>query len=350
MIKSFLYVARSTTDQKAIRNHVYKVGISTNPSARIRTLGSSGSTETYESIVELPLPFLVKDTHILVHRMIREYVLYSNVELQSKYTEIFGQEHLGGLKRRREIVMFGHTFSVTKVKNLFRRVMTDINPAKDDLYVCRDVSCVSSQRCDVCTKFIKSLWNSIAYQKTSLYRDPLSSFSPTQTRKRKLDLLTKVESKFVRMMNERRPSVSSANNRKRRRRGERIWNGPDVNGYWLLRPSSSMIKKGHRFLIGKVKSNDTELRSSRIQWWSPSVNADAGQMTESTFFQDTKDGTHFSDLDEIAWDNGGWQQCIRMTGGKHRKAKQIWKIDRPTILDCIQQWTSRRYVIRRMNI
>jgi hypothetical protein len=342
MLHSYLYVTRSITNQKALRHHVYKVGISTDPYTRIRTLGSAGSTETYEPIVVLPLPCGVKDTHILAHRMVKKFVLFSSETLQRQYAKIFGKEHLHALKRRRELVMFGSGFSLTRVKSLFQRVLRDIstvghkNHTKKGLYVCRDTSCTSIIRCGVCTKFIRSVWNGIAYQKSSMYRDPLASFGQSLTRKRKLELLEKVEAKFVKMTEER------PTKRTRRRQPDPRWQGPMVDEYWLLRPNISMIRSGHRFLIGKVVSNNDDLRTSRVQWWLPRnvTGLQNMRMAVDTIF--VEDNT-ISPLMELPWDNGGWQRSIRMTRSDY---KQIWKVDGPTVIDFVKRWTSRSCGVR----
>jgi hypothetical protein len=164
---NYLYIARSRSDPNAKKHNVYKVGHSSNPLNRIRTLAGSASTETYEPILILALPAYVKDIHILSHRCIQQFVVHQHERLQSKYIDIFGAGHADGIKRRRELVMFGPRYAVSKMKDLFRRVVGSIT-SRTGTYLCKDRECIindGTSSCAVCIKVTQSLFNCITYQK-----------------------------------------------------------------------------------------------------------------------------------------------------------------------------------------
>ena len=290
MSPNYLYIARSQSDPDVKKYNVYKVGHSSRPLERIRTLGGSGSTETYEAILIVALPQHVKDLHILSHRCIQKFVVYRHETMRSKYTSIFGQGHANGIKRRREIVMFGQRFSVSKIKELFRRVVENISSQTGN-YSCTDTDCASTggaTDCAVCVKFTNSLMNRISYQKGLRARSSL--------RKRKRILET-VETQLVAMISAKKK--------------QRKWKGPCVGAFWILRPDADMVQRGFRFRVVRVISNDKRRRVSTIQGWCGGTDGGGvGGFSLISILQSrfTNDG----DVDILSWDQNEWQCIVQM--------------------------------------
>lgn len=81
MTTHYLYVAHTPSDRHSDRHHVYKVGYSTCPLDRIRTLGGSVSTVDYEPLLVLDIPSTVKDIHVLAHHLVDPHVMYRREHL-----------------------------------------------------------------------------------------------------------------------------------------------------------------------------------------------------------------------------------------------------------------------------
>jgi hypothetical protein len=107
-----------------------------------------------------------------------------------------------------------------------------------------------------------------------------------------------------------------------------------------------MVAAGHRFLLGVIKSNNLRKRSSLVQWWSPVEGNDPSRdvytTVDLTFHQDTRDGLPYKFLDEIAWDCGGWQSCIRLKSSTRKGHLHIWERDKGTIFHYVDQWEFER--------
>jgi hypothetical protein len=287
MYTNYLYIARSQSDPNMKKHNVFKVGHSSQPLERIRTLGGSASTETYEPILIVALPSCVKDIHILAHRYIQQYVVHRHEMLQSKYVSVFGKSHANGIKRRREIVMFGPRFPVSRIKDLFRRVVDNIR-SQTGKYICKDQECVvmggGASYCAVCTKFTNSLLNCISYQKG---RGALLK------RRR---VLESVEAQLLSMM-------TVKNKRKK-------WQGPSVGSFWIIRPDSDLQQRGYRFMVVRILSNDKRDRTSKIQVWSPSDTGSLVSTLQSRFTRDIESPTCSSE--EIEWNRSGWKCVVQM--------------------------------------
>lgn len=192
----YLYVARSVSSAEARKHHVYKVGQSTQPLVRIRTLGGAVSTETFEPVLVVELPTHLRDTHVLAHPMISPYVVKQHRRLVARYLAIFGSSHALGIRRRREIIMFGTRFSVKRVRDLFTTIVGDMTCTSGH-YICSNSGCIANtgttSYCAVCVKFIDSVMNCIAYQKTKC--------ATRGDKKRKRErILASVEAQFMRMV------------------------------------------------------------------------------------------------------------------------------------------------------
>jgi hypothetical protein len=281
MTKQYLYVAHARSDRRIDKHHVYKVGYSTRPLDRIRTLGGSVSTVTYEPLLVLELPSAVKDIHVLAHRLVDPFVVYRHEGLQTKFLSIFGPEHQEGIKRRRELVMFGAHYTRSRVKALFRRIVASMCSPMGT-YLCKDETCLSMggvSYCGVCKKFLNSLVNCITYQ-SGVSKQAVGH-------KRSLE---DADSLFVAMLEQTR-------NQKKRK-----WVGPGIGVFWILRPDIGVLKTGCHFLVARVQSRCTSKRTSRIQWWSCTSGDDLDPAAKFTADPD---------LDTLSWDGGGWQCSIR---------------------------------------
>ena len=56
MCSDFLYIAQNTTDRKAVKHHIYKVGYSKDPEKRVSMLSGSASTDVYRLVFKIKLP------------------------------------------------------------------------------------------------------------------------------------------------------------------------------------------------------------------------------------------------------------------------------------------------------
>jgi hypothetical protein len=372
----YLYVARNQTSLSSRKHHVFKVGHSSRPYERIQDLGGSGSTDTYEAILVLPLPRSVKDSHVLSHRLIQPFVIHRHERLQKRYLSIFGACHADGIRRRRELVMFGSGYSTKRVMELFRQVVASMSSrAKKNgvsSYVCTDASCIASGRglsllyCDVCTKYVQSSLSHVTYHRSRLHAQRGSTTLASkvvrmQTKKRLRQAVADMDATFSSLLQspgarrvvgelelELELEVSSPSSRSTKRRrvsvlpSPPIWEGPAVDAFWIMRPDADMVAAGHRFLLGLVKSNDVRKRSSLVQWWSPVDGDDPSRDVETTvdltFHQDTRDGLPYKHLDELAWDHGGWQSCIRMKSSKRKGQRSIWEKDKEMLFQYVVQW------------
>jgi hypothetical protein len=297
----YIYVAQSRTNKLTRKHHVYKVGYSNTPHMRVDSLAGSGSTETYELVLMLPLPDGMRDSQVLAHALLQPFVLYKNADKQKRYISIFGGDHAVGIKKRREIVMFGHRFTRLRVKSLFRRVIRDITDTHST-YMCKNEHCISNNGetyCLVCKKFIRSICNRMSRHYENMYTKK-TNMKETEN---ELHVLENIANKFDLMIN----SV-------------RRWNGPKVGEYWLFRASTSMMQNGHRFHIGLIKKNEDNNRSSRIQWWGSSQN---GTLARSVF---TPERTNHP-LEEISWDYDCWLSSVCMKRGIKKGSKMIRKLD-----------------------
>jgi hypothetical protein len=278
----YLYVAQACSDARLKKHHVYKVGYSTQPLERVHTLGGSGSTESYEIILVLELPSALKDSHVLAHRRLDPFVVHRHEDLQSKYTALFGSGHNNGVRRRREIVMFGQQYTLSRVKSLFRRIVSNMR-SPTGTYQCHDGTCLATggvAYCDVCSKYMKSLVNSMTYQS--------GVSSQISGRKRTLE---DMDTLFTTM-------IEQAREHKKQR-----WHGPTIGDFWVLRPTVNLLKSGCRFLVARVQSLNKSKRTSRVQWWSCSTDDDMD--VKAKFTPDVE-------TDTLSWDGGGWQCHIRM--------------------------------------
>ena len=277
MLTNYLYIARSQADPKAKRHNVFKVGHSAHPLERIRTLGGSVSTDTYEPILIVALPRHVKDLHILSHRYIQKFVVCRHEHMRSKYMSVFGQGHADGIKRRREIVMFGPSFAVSRIKDLFRQVVNNISSQKGN-YVCTDSECMANggvSDCAVCLKFTTSLLNCISYQNDKNTRVTLHK------RRR---VIESVQAQLITLMSEKQT--------------RKPWKGPSVGSFWLLRP----------FRMVRILSNKKRKRSSRVQVWEPSAVKSPSTLVhtlQSRF-------TYAVENDTLDWDQSAWQCVVHM--------------------------------------
>jgi hypothetical protein len=279
--RNYLYLAQALSDPRLKTHHVFKVGYSTNPQDRIKTLGGSGSTVTYKTILVLELPSGVKDIHVLAHHKLDPFVVYRHTELQARYLAVFGPGHRPGLHRRREIVMFGPQYTLQRVKALFRRVVTGMySPA--GTYQCTEESCLSAggvAYCGVCVKFMKSLVNTLTYQS--------GVSSRSDARKRCLDGADVLFSTVARQIHARK---------------RHKWDGPIIGVFWVFRPTINLLATGRQFLVARVQSRNERKRTSRVQWWS-CATTDIPDL-RSKFTPETN-------IDTLSWDGGGWQCDIR---------------------------------------
>ena len=281
MTTHYLYLARALSDPRTKKHNVYKVGHSIQPMDRVNTLGGSGSTVTYQTLLVLKLPSAVKDIHVLAHRMIDPFVVHRHEDVQAQYIAIFGRGHTEGIKRRREIVLFGEHYTLSRIKTLFRRVVASMS-SPSGTYKCTDENCISTggaSYCGVCTKFMKSLVNSITYQS--------GVSSQAGGRKRALD---HADSLFATILEQTREQKKHK------------WLGPGIDEFWILRPDIRLLKTGCRFLVAHVQTRSVKKRTSRVQWWSCTTNDDMD--TTAKFTPD-------SGTDILSWDGGGWQCNIR---------------------------------------
>ena len=293
---NYLYIAQSQTDGLKKKYNVYKVGHSSQPLERIRALAGSASTETYAPILILALPHYVKDIHILSHRYIQQFVVHRHEELQSKYVAIFGAGHADGLKRRRELVMFGPRYAVSKIRALFRKIIDAVS-SSTGTYVCQDSECLANNGasyCAVCTKFTRSLFNCIAYQKGRQQKHFAS-------RKRQRALQS-VETRLVSLLTHKP-------NRQQQ------WKGPAIGAFWILRPDTELRQLGYRYLIVRVLSNNRRARTSDVQEWSHSGTDTASLVstlqTKFTTVSNTEEG-HALCSNTVPWDQGEWQCVVYM--------------------------------------
>lgn len=305
MLPNYLYIAQAQADPNVKKHNVYKVGQSAHPLERIRTLGGSGSTDTYEPILIVALPRHVKDTHILSHRCIQKFVVGRHEDMRSKYITIFGSGHATGLKRRREIVMFGHRYAVSRIKDLFRQVVKNVSSRKGN-YVCMDTACVSNggpSDCAVCLKFTSSLLNCISYQKEVNKRFLL------QKHRR---ILESVETKLIALM---------AAKKKRK-----PWKGPSVGSFWLVRPENETMCR-----VVRITSNDKRNRSSGVCGWEPRETVqNLIQTLQSRFIEDDNGSTN------LGWDRSGWKCVVEM-----RRFNTFGRIQNVSdVRYGIQQWSS----------
>ena len=277
----FLYVAYCTSDTRFGANHIYKVGHSQTPVERIRSLGGSGSTETYAPLLILPLPTYVKDLHVLVHRSIAKYVVHSHPALQDKYLALFGVGHADGLRRRRELVMFGKTFSRSRIKALFRRAVQSVQSDTGG-YRCSDATCVSNQgaaHCTVCVTFIRSLLNSIKCQ----------SLSSALGRKA-------AEAQLVQLLSTTRRSQ---------------WAGPARGSFWAVHTTA------RRLVLVQVHTVDRRRRRSEVSLWTP-VEEDRSDVLKSRFTCDATQRTT-----TMSWDTGHWRCCVSLLHGRIRNPAEV---------------------------
>ena len=305
---NYLYIARSKSDPNAKKHSVYKVGHSSRPLDRIRTLAGSASTETYEPILILALPAYVKDVHILSHRSIQRFVVHQHVVLQSKYIDIFGAGHADGIKRRREIVMFGLRYAVSKMKDLFRRVVGSIT-SRTGAYMCKDSECIvndGTSSCSVCSKFTQSLFNCITYQKR------LQQSCHKRTR-----VIEAAETRLVSMLTHK-------HNRKK-------WDGPTVGSFWIMRPDVSMRRLGYRYLIVRIISNNKRTRISSVQEWSHS-GTDQASLVNTLQSRFTTDNIYSN----VHWDQASWQCVVYMR--RFRSFCRLLNVS--DVMYIAQQWPS----------
>ena len=275
----YLYVAQCKSDSRFKKHHIYKVGQSTMPLDRIRALGGSGSTETYEPLCILELPTYVKDIHVLVHRAIHPFVVCRHAALRTKYLSIFGTGHTDGLRRRRELVMFGETFSSTRVKSIFKRAVSSLQ-SKNGEYNCSNVTCASnsgSAYCAVCVTFTRSLINGLKYQSL---RSALGRRA--------------VVARLARLL--------STNNKT-------PWRGPSVGSFWAL---TSTVRKTDIQII-QVQTVDKRRRTSAVVVWTPSsVDGDVSRMLNSRFICPDEHASA-----SLPWDSGQWSCCVDMLQFSH---------------------------------
>lgn len=288
MSPNFLYLARSQTDPTMRKHNVYKVGHSKEPMERIRKLAGSASTETFEPILIVALPNYVKDAHVLSHRDIQPFVVHRQHELQAKYITVFGKGHREGLTRRRELVMFGPRFALSRIKALFRRVVDSIS-SHAGTYVCTDRACAGTggtAYCEVCTKFTQSLLNSATYHNKRLHK--------RSSRRNRRNILASVQNQLQTLM----PSV-----RKRKQ-----WQGPALGSFWMLRPDPDLRQLGYRFLIVRVLSNDNTHRKSQVQGWAHS-GTDTASLVRTLQSKFTEDSPMCS-VEDIRWDQQSVWECL----------------------------------------
>lgn len=160
----FFYIARSRVNEVARKYHIYKAGCSMNPQARIRNLGGAISTDTFEPLLIIKLPLHVRDTHILAHRLVHPFVVSQHEKLTRKYLSLFGAKHLAGIRRRRELLLFGTRYTLKHIKQLFAKVVRDMT-SRHGVYKCREHTCGGQNPlCGVCVKYTATLLNKRLYR------------------------------------------------------------------------------------------------------------------------------------------------------------------------------------------
>jgi hypothetical protein len=254
---------------------------------RVRMLGGSGSTVSYETLLVLQLPSAVKDIHVLAHRLVDPFVVHRHEDVQDRYIAVFGAGHREGIKHRREIVMFGPQYTRARIKTLFRRIVNGMCSSRGT-YQCTDTNCLATGSvayCGVCVKFMTSLVNGITYQS--------GVSSHINGRKRSLET---ADALFGTMLEQTREQKKHK------------WVGPDVGDFWILRPDRNLLRSGCRFLVARVQSRNTKTRASRVQWWSCLTNDVMD--TNAKFTSENNTGL-------LSWDDGGWQCNIRTKQYNH---------------------------------
>ena len=103
--------------------------------------------------------------------------------------------------------MFGSRYTVSRIKDLFRRVVENLSSPQTGNYTCNDKGCGAnggSVDCAVCVKFTTSLMNCISYQKS------MNARSSHRQRKR---LVETVETQLMELI---------SNRKKQRLKGPRV--------------------------------------------------------------------------------------------------------------------------------
>jgi hypothetical protein len=124
-----LYVAQSTSDGLAKQHGLFKIGQTTRGDVRINELAGSGSTHSFKKMFTLPLPTGITDQAVLKHPLLKPVVLRSsakNHDLQNTFCRLWGRKHRSGLSKRRELVLTGKNFPISRLKRLCRIAIKEL--------------------------------------------------------------------------------------------------------------------------------------------------------------------------------------------------------------------------------
>jgi hypothetical protein len=316
----YLYIAQCTTDTKAMKHNVYKVGCSKYPEKRVRMLSGAASTNVYRLVIKLKLPTGIKDHHILAHKQLQPYVLYNNLIHQSQYIKIYGKRHEPGLQRRRELVMFGQKFSEHKVICMVRRIVKSIVNKTNNTYICNDPMCITAtgstttSLCVMCTKYTQSIWNCITYHK-------VHNQSYNKIQSDKIKLMLQLDKTFTDRIHHNRTIQE--------------YTTPNIGEFWLYCPLQHRYDNHNMIQLACIKSFDTtnNNESVRVQWWSSiRKQKTISGFVSSVFVQESRDGEPYNNLDTVHLKDTGWQCLIRMKNGHRKGYKLIFKQDRNNII------------------
>lgn len=280
----YLYLAQESS-AVARRYHIYKMGCSVDPKQRKFALGGSCSTATFHIVCTMPLPDGIKDIHVLQHTKLAPYRLRDSPAMRQRYLRLFGDSHADGLGRRRELLMFGASFSHEKVITLVRGVYSELVSRDQSGYLsfrCQNPQCRESnadfQYCDVCKGVLRTVQNRRHYRRQ---REPLGP---------------------------RRLSLRVA-------RGGR-WRGPRPGQFWVRRSAGGEPR------LCCVQRNAGAGRASEVSWWEC--------IDCRLYSQCGADEAHVVD-----WDDGGWIMPVRVTRRQQKayivrsdygRLSQVWRL------------------------
>lgn len=293
--QKFLYVAQNVSNAFFRKHNVYKVGHSGNPLYRIDQLGGSGTTDVFRPVLTLPLPIGVKDVHVLEHPLIRPFILKymdDNNRIKKSFTSLYGVE---GIKRRREIVSFGTSFSKKKMIQLFKRVVSSMCTS-DLSYKCPSTDCLfhdnNAKYCSVCTKYLRSIYNGYAHLYMHNHLNVSDQTKPSRKRIREeLDLSIETFKRSSRQEHKKQ-KVSKCK--------------PTINSFWVLRTYNHTT--GRCMIgIGEVKAIENN-NVYTLKWWYPSTEGDYS----SKLWTNTPLYTRKSKMDKVKWSHR-WLCPINIT-------------------------------------
>jgi hypothetical protein len=325
----YLYIAQNITDKKAHKYHVYKVGCSKSPEKRIKALSGSASTHTYRLVYKVLLPRAIKDIHILAHKHLQHVVLYKNKILQNEFIKIYGKQHSEGLQRRRELIMFGAQCSEQIVKRTFHQIVTGMKEKTSNNYKCTDTMCTTSKQnsstslCNVCEKYIQTIWNYIAYHKSHMNQTSILSITHTNQRIYNMLELERIFSERI----QRNHNIS----------GTQMMKKVNVGEFWLICPDG---RKHKHLRIAYVKAINIHNQVALVQWWSPDrTHHTITSVVSSVFKQETRDGEPYRNLDHISLTTG-WECSLRMKKGRRKGQRLIYKLDQEGVKIHLKKWVT----------